>query len=261
MSPVDRWAHANRWRRLHPLQKTVFAAALGGSAFVFPTPVAAIIPVIAGLFLRYGAGIPIRAFLRFMALPLSFLSLGAIPLLVQVQPSGFPLVWSMDGIPGWWIGVNGEGVRTAVTVWVRALAVTSSMYVLALTTPVPDLVDMLRRLNVPEILLEVMHLMYRYLFILMEMAQQTYVAQSSRLGYRSWSRSLSSLGRLGAALAVKSRLEVEDLYRALISRGYRGRLTVLPPPWAVCLKTAAWMGAAVVGLAVAAWLVGRRLHG
>ncbi|ADG05015.1 cobalt ECF transporter T component CbiQ [Kyrpidia tusciae] len=258
MSPIDQWAHANRWRRLHPMQKALFAAGLGAGAFVFPTPVAAIIPVIAGLFLRYGAGIPAAVFLRFLALPLSFLSLGAIPLLVQVQPSGPSPLWTMDGGAGWWIGVTGESVRMAVAVWVRALAVTSSMYVLALTTPVPDLVGLLRRMKVPEILLEVMHLMYRYLFVLMEMAQQTHVAQSARLGYRSWSRSLSSLGRLGAALAVKSRLEVEDLHRTLISRGYRGQLTVLSPPFTVCLKTAAWMGAAGVGLAVAAWVVGGR---
>jgi cobalt/nickel transport system permease protein len=72
-----------------------------------------------------------------------------------------------------------------------------------------------------------MGLIYKSIFVLLETAQQIYVSQDARLGYRSVRRGYSSLGQLISTLFIKSLHRSERLYISLESRGYTGDLRVL----------------------------------
>ena len=91
-----------------------------------------------------------------------------------------------------------------------------------------DLIDLFRRLGIPAVLIDIMSLMYRFIFILMDSLDRMYVAQNSRLGYRSWRRALASAGQLAARLFIAAYQRSERLQTALDSRAYQGELRVLP---------------------------------
>ena len=52
----------------------------------------------------------------------------------------------------------------AVFVTVKVLTGTACLYMISLTTPVYEVVGTLRRWHLPEVMLELMILMYRFLF-------------------------------------------------------------------------------------------------
>lgn len=115
-APLDHIAFSNAWRRRSPLEKLVFGGGLLLHASVLPAlPWSAAIFAVAATAALAGAGIPVRAWLRFLAPQVGFLSAAVLPLVI------------------------GAGRERAVEVWFRGLAAAACMTLLALTTPVPDL--------------------------------------------------------------------------------------------------------------------------
>ena len=106
------------------------------------------------------------------------------------------------------------------------------MYFLALNTPVTDLTMCLGRLHVPRLLVELMELIYRFIFVLSDTAASIRTAQASRLGYRGVGRSLNSLGLLASQVFLRAWKRADRLYAALESRGYTGSLNTLPGDYA-----------------------------
>ena len=75
-----------------------------------------------------------------------------------------------------------------------------SLYFLALTTPMTEIITVLHKLKVPVIITELMVLIYRFIFVFMETATTIRRAQLSRSGYVSMKSSFRSLSRLSSAL-------------------------------------------------------------
>jgi cobalt/nickel transport system permease protein len=106
-----------------------------------------------------------------------------------------------------------------------------------------DLTDQLRRWRVPSLLVEMMMLVYRFVFVLLETAAAMHVAQEVRLGYSSRGRWMRSMGMLASNLYLRSQRRADALFTALSCRGYAGELRVLvdPAPWSSA-RVAAIMG-------------------
>jgi cobalt/nickel transport system permease protein len=90
------------------------------------------------------------------------------------------------------------------------------------------LVDLLRRLRCPLLLIDLMTLIYRFIFVLLESLNDMYTAQDSRLGYINFRRGIVSAGLLGSQLFIDAYHRSQRLQVALDSRGYAGDLKVLP---------------------------------
>ena len=108
-----------------------------------------------------------------------------------------------------------------------AFASVSCLYFLALSTPVTDLVLALRRFHIPPLLIELMILIYRFIFLLQEIAHQISVAQKSRLGNCNYRTAIRSFGALLSALFIRSVRQSSILFDALEARGYHGEIQVL----------------------------------
>ena len=111
-----------------------------------------------------------------------------------------------------------------------------------MNTPVTDLTMALEKLHVPRLLVELMELIYRFIFVLAETAEHIHTAQDSRLGYQGFRRSVSSLGMLSSMVFLRAWRKAERIYTALESRGYTGSLTTLAdqyrPGWGLLPLTA-----------------------
>ena len=77
-------------------------------------------------------------------------------------------------------------------------------------------------------MVELMLLIYRFIFVLTDCAGSISVSQQSRLGNRNYRTSLHSFGALASCLFIRSIRRSEALFDAMESRCYDGEIRVLP---------------------------------
>lgn len=242
---IERSAYANRWRQVSPAAKGSFALAGLIAAFAAGTPmVAAGVAAILFAVTLLGAGVALVSYLRVASPALAFLLFGSLSLAFSlgVDEHGLTLQWLPNGL------------NPLANVLSRSLAALAALLFLALTTPLPDLINLLRRLKTPEILLEIMVLCYRMLFVFSAAVQDTWIAQTARLGYATPHRALRSLAGLTANLTLQVWQRANDLQVAAQARNNEGPLRFLAPVFAHTgrdLAIAMVAGSSLLALAVA----------
>ncbi len=228
MTGIERYTCTSPWRKVHPAEKICFALITLLLCLVsrgYGVPLGTV--VIMGFCLVCMAGIPLRFYLRIMLVPGGFLLAGAaaVACTVSLQQTGF--LFSIP-VGGRYIGISAAGAGQAGLLSARSLGAVSCIYLVILTTPFEVLAAELERWRVPKILVELMLLMYRFLFVVWDNAVCMHVAQAARLGHRNLRTGFRSLGILLSRLFVRSLHRSERLSWALLARGYTGTLSFLP---------------------------------
>lgn len=231
---IDALAHGNRLRLLPPLHKASFAATLLLLALVAPVLVQLLISLWLALWAVGYAGIPAATYLPMLLLPLGF-AFSSLPAIVinAVGPGGFaavdPDVWRglSQPVAGWTFYISNLGLHQALMLLTRSLAATSALFFLLLTTPFSELIQVLRTLGLPSLLLELMVYVCGFIFTLWEIVDEIAVAQRARSGHSSSRRALQSLGLLIGQLLERSMASYRSLAMGLAARGFRGELRVV----------------------------------
>jgi cobalt/nickel transport system permease protein len=226
---IDTYAHANRWRHIHPGAKglLVLGALIAALLSRHPAIPLLITLIMSGLTL-YGARIPWRGYVRVLMAPLAFLLWSCLLLLATFAPTSIPLLH----LP--WvdltIGLNSNEISLAQLVFSRSLGALCSLLFLALTTPLSEIAGLLRGLGAPRLFVELMVIAYRQVFILLEAFTQIRTAQEARLGYASLRVAWRSAGVLAGNILIKTVVRARHNHLALVARGYDSELRVLSPP-------------------------------
>lgn len=245
---IDEAAWASAWRARPVVEKLLLALGLVACAVVLPPwPGVVTAGLCALVALLAVARVPARLLARSMRAPLTFIVIGSLTVLVTVQ---------IDG--GVALAVTERSAYDAGVLATRAIAGTLAVYLLAATTPMGDLLAAMRRIGVPAACVEIASVTYRMVFTLLVSTRQIREAQSARLGYSGYRRSVRSAGGLTAAVLVRSWERARRLEDGLAGRGYDGTLPTLARSQAISLRfmlASALVIAAVVGLGV--WGGGR----
>lgn len=169
-------------------------------------------------------GVSLRRYLRLLALPGTFLLLGALALAVDLGPvPGDVLALP---VPGGFLSVTEAGQRRTALVTLRAFGGVSWMYALALTTPMARLLELLQRWKLPKTLVELMFLTYRYLFLLWELLESMSQAARCRLGWRNFSAGVRTSGAAVSVLLVRSLGQARRSLAAMEARCWRGDVSL-----------------------------------
>lgn len=242
---IEQSAYSNRWRQVAPGAKGLFALCGLVAAFAAAAPATACgIALLLCLTTLLGAGVPLVRYLRVVFPALLFLAASSLSLLLSLHGTG-------DG--GIAVQFAHAGLDRAAQVCGRSLAGLTALLFLALTTPLTDLIALLRRLKAPEAFLDIMVLCYRMLFVFTESAHAIRTAQASRLGYGTASRSLRSLGTLVAAITLQVWQRSLALHQAALARNNDGPFRFLEPSFPAAgrqLAVACGAGAGLIVLAV-----------
>ena len=257
---TDRYAYQSRLRRVSPLPKLALAAvALVVCLCCDSVWVGLVTVLVMGVLITALGGLPATVYLHFLKVPLAFLVIGGITILIHSYPAGTTVVAALPVGERLW-GFTAHDLYQAARLFCKALGAVGCMYFLSLNTPITDLTMALEKLHVPHLLVELMELIYRFIFVLAETASNIRTAQDSRLGYQGFRRSVSSLGMLSSMVFLRAWRKAERIYTALESRGYTGSLTTLTdayrPGWGLLPLTAL----AAAGQ-IAIWFVEGRLLG
>lgn len=229
MHIIDQYAYANRIREVDPAQKAILVGLVITLCLGLNQPLVNLLALgwMWGL-TTFWAGLPARIFGRVILAEGFFLLLSVAGIVISVSltlPAATDWRWQIGSI---WVSSSPAALELALHLVTRSLGAAAAMNFLALTTPLVDLVDLLRRLRCPLLLIDLMTLIYRFIFVLLESLNQMYTAQSSRLGYINFRRGIISAGLLGSQLFIDAYQRSQRLQIALDSRGYAGELKVLP---------------------------------
>jgi cobalt/nickel transport system permease protein len=141
------------------------------------------------------------------------------------------------------IPITEQGVRAASFLVLRAATSVSLMLLLVIVTPWAKLLKALRTLFVPKLLVAMLMMTYRYIYLLLQVAGNIFLAKNSRrVGPENWQSMSNWLGATLGALMGKSIQTSQDVQLAMISRGFRGEPHILEDfsirpqdyLWAVC---------------------------
>lgn len=227
MLGIDQLAFKSRLRKVAPEEKVFFSLlTLGVCLFSKTILVPVLILGTMSILVLEKGGVPFKEYLKLLALPFSFLLIGVVTIAVGINKDGAGL---LVGFPlfGGYIGISEAGFASAFLLFFKAMGAISCLYFMSLTTPMTDLLMVAAKLRIPPLIVELMGLIYRFLFILLETGATMLTAQDSRLGYSSAKASYRSLGALGATLFIRAYKRGERVYTAMEARGYEGVLTVL----------------------------------
>lgn len=186
---------------------------------------ACIVLAATGILTVWKGGIPVFRYLKLMTVPLAFLLLSTLAIIIDVSKTRQDFLALPLG--DWYVGVTFSSFFYALQLIGTALAAVSCLYFLSLSTPMPDILNVLRAIHCPTLLCELMLLIYRFIFILMEVASAITISQHSRLGNRNYRTSLKSFSALASVLLLRSFKRANALYDAMEARCYDGTIRVL----------------------------------
>lgn len=230
---IDSLAYTNRLRELPPTHKLSFAIALLILSLISPPIVQLAIALWLAVWTVIYAGIPAKIYLRLLSLPLLFL-LTSLPAFVIAGVGGDRIhqiqwdVWQNWGISlgNLYIYASRNGLYQVNLLFSRTLASTSCMYFILLTVPFTEILQVLRQWRCPALIAELLLLMYRFIFSLLAVADELWIAQNSRCGYRTWKLGMRSLSILIGQLLQRTLENYRQVSLSLASRGFNGELRV-----------------------------------
>lgn len=226
MITIDKLCYNSKLRYENAGEKFAFAViTLVICVMSRSTAVAGIVLLTTGILAVWKGGVPVLTYLRFLTVPLAFLVLSTLAIVLNVRET--PLDLFSVSFGNWYLTASTESLFYALQLIATALSAVSCLYFLSFTTPVTDILQVLKKLRCPKLMIELMLLIYRFIFLLLSIASAISTSQNSRLGNKNYRTSLKSFGALGSVLMIRAVSRSNRLYDAMESRCYDGTLHVL----------------------------------
>lgn len=221
---IDKYSYNNSLRNVSPRVKFILAFGLiiistwTDSSLVhvaiFLSNVIAII---------FFAKIPFKNFLKILGIPLGFLILSIITIVITFGNQEYLIHMHIGKLQ---TGITSQSLSQGFTLFFRSFASLSSMIFLTLTTPMIDLIAVLKRFRVPDFFIELMVLIYRLIFIFLEECMEIRNAQEIRFGYNNMKNSFKSLSVLIKIIFIRVLQRNKEMLVSLECKLYDGEFHV-----------------------------------
>lgn len=171
-------------------------------------------------------GINLSVYVRLLLVPLAFVAMGTIAIAVgfSLEPAAGSSnyhVWFF------YLYLSPKSFRTSCLVLLKTISCISAMYMMVLSTPVSEVIGVLNKLHLPGFLIELMNMVYRFIFILIDVQQRMKCSAVSRLGFCDFKTSCASFGSIAGNLFIISLKRANACYDAMLSRCYDGNFCFL----------------------------------
>ncbi len=166
-----------------------------------------------------------------------FAGIIALPMIFNIFIPGDPLIHLASLGPGARMGpfslpesiyITRQGTVAAVIFTMRVAACVSAVVLLFITTSKQVLFKSLRSVGVPKLYVLTLEMAYRYIFLLMELVREMYIAKKARtiragglFDEQKWVG-----GRMGYTL-IRSLDMSEKVHMAMTSRGFNGEVHIM----------------------------------
>lgn len=223
---IDKLAYSSKLRYKNPTVKAAFSVGsllicVGARSFIISL---VILAVMGGLTVL-SSKISILRYLKLMSIPFGFMVLSTVAIVVNITDS--PMGLASFPVGGKYLAVSWYSLTEGARLVAVALSSVSCLYFLTLSTAMLDILVVLQKLRCPKIMIELMMLIYRYIFVILDMASAITTSQNCRLGNKDFMTELRSVGQMLAVLLVRSLKKSSLLFESMESRCYDGEIRVL----------------------------------
>lgn len=227
MLSLDKIAYTSKILKNNPNEKIFFSIlTMLTTLFLNDIYISIFILCLVYFLIVFVAGIDKKIFFKLMSLPLLFLVISVLTIMITKIDVTKAYIFSFS-IFGNDYGFSKEAVKIVIKLVLKSLACISCLYFLVLTTPVIDILYSLEKIKLPKIVTEIVGLVYRYIFILIEASQMIYISQHSRLGYSTMRTSFNSAGKLVSSLFLKALKQADESFIAMEARCYNGEINFI----------------------------------
>ena len=224
---IDAYAYASKLRTWNAGYKVLLATASLILCIAFNNIyVSVAVILMMGYLTVVIGGLEFDHYLSMMTIPIVFMVVGAITIAIgySLEPVG---QYNLHVFNLFYIYCSNESLMQAGVLILKALGAVSALYMMTLTTPLTELVSVLRKIHMPKLIVELMNMIYRYIFIMLETYTKLKNSAESRLGYCDFRTSCYSFGNIASNLFIVSLKKANAYYNALEARCYDGELRFL----------------------------------
>lgn len=171
-------------------------------------------------------GLDLHHYITMLLVPIVFLIFGTIAIAIgfSMRPVGQYHVHFLNLFYIYW---SKASLLKAGGLVFKTLGAVSALYMMTLTTPLSEIIAVLRKAHIPKLIIELMNMIYRYIFIMIDTHSRMKNSAESRLGYCDFKTSCYSFGQVASNLLVVSLKRGNNYYNALEARCYDGDLRFL----------------------------------
>lgn len=228
---IEQFVYSNKLRNTHPIERVLFALVTMALALLIKSWQVHLLIIFSMYFLLvFKAKIKSRVVIKLLMLPLGFLLIGVLTIAIQISAQNLPYLFSIS-LFNYNFGITENSLQIAFNTMTVSLSAVSCLYFMALTTPMVELLYVFQLFKLPNVIIELMSLIYRLIFVFIDTAFNIYYAQQARYGHSSFKKSITSFALLFANLWGKAFFKSKNLLHSLESRGFEGNLKVLSPKY------------------------------
>lgn len=198
-------------------------------------PVISVIALATSAYLTLSQGkLPVDRYIGVLTIPLAFILMGSLAVGIEFakQPLGD---WNLYLFFGY-LFVTKAGLLKMLALMLKAFGAVSAMFIMTLSTPSFELFSVLKRMHCPALIVELMHMIYRFIFILMRVQRNMRISAESRLGFCDFRTSCYSFGQIASNLFIVSLRKANAYYDAMEARCYDGEFLLLEEETAIPAK-------------------------
>jgi len=195
--------------------------------------------------------------------------LAALPVIFTVQGAE---LFSLP-LGTWTLTASVEGLERFISIALKSWLSVQAAIVMAAATPFPELLQAMRSVGIPRLLVAMFGLTWRYIFVLVDEALRLIRARAARSGVSPSTSSSTALtssrrifgrtkkegggiiwraqvaGGMAGSLFLRGFDRSDRIYTAMLSRGYDGEVRLMPtPPLTAANKLILFAGLILLGI-------------
>lgn len=170
-------------------------------------------------------GLSLHDYLSVLTIPLTFLLLSVLAIVVDFSP--YPVGRYSASLGFAYVYTTPELLKTGLRLTLKVAASVSALQLMVLTTPSSEIISVLRKAHLPGFFIDLMNLIYRFIFILLDVSAKMRNAAEARLGYRDFKTACYTFGSTASNLLILSLKKAGAYYDAMEARCYEGALLFL----------------------------------
>ena len=221
---IDMYAFHSKLKHINPEFKLICALITLILTIIFNDPYVSAYVLLTMFFISVQLGkMDFKEYLSILLGPLSFIIVASI---------GIALGFSFENSGEFYIKIlgiyiytsRGQLIETAKLI-IKVLACVSIMQSLILSTMPYEIINALRNMHIPKLIIELMNLIF--IFILIESYINMHNSALSRMGYHNLRASFISFGNIASNILVVSLKKANAYYTAMEARCFEGDLKFL----------------------------------
>ncbi len=223
---IDFYAYASKIRKWNAVFKVYLSILTLILCIVFDNPYVSIAVIFAMAYVTViKGGIPLIEYLSILAIPITFILLSTITIAIDFskQPIGQYNLY----LEFCYVFTSISQLKKMTFLILKIFAAISALQMMTLSTPTSEIIYVLHKVYVPKIILELMSLIYRYIFILMDVSAKMKNSAKSRQGYCNFKTSCYTFGSIASNMLIISLKKANAYYDAMEARCYDGNLVFL----------------------------------